>query len=80
MRQSLMPTPLIIIQHMSQMKAQLEQSGSEAKLYAWIWEVIVMEKNCHLCGKELNEDDEYQFFPEDDSYICKDCLCKAAKK
>ena len=39
-----------------------------------------MEKSCYLCGKELTEDDEYQFFPEDDSYICKGCLGKTAKK
>ena len=40
----------------------------------------MIEMVCDLCGKELNEKDEYQFFPEDDSYICKDCLIKASKK
>ena len=39
-----------------------------------------MEKKCYLCGKELIAKDEYQFFPEDDSYICKDCLRKTSKK
>jgi len=39
----------------------------------------MMEKICYLCGKKLAEKGEYQFFPEDDSYICKDCLIKASK-
>jgi len=39
-----------------------------------------MEKICYLCGKQLAEKDEYQFFPEDDSYICKGCLIKTSKK
>jgi len=38
-----------------------------------------MEKVCHLCGKQLTEKDEYQFFPEDDSYICVECLNKSSK-
>lgn len=39
-----------------------------------------MEKVCNLCGKQLTTTVEYQFFPEDDSYICKDCLSKESKK
>jgi len=39
-----------------------------------------MEKVCNLCGKQLTATVEYQFFPEDDSYICKDCLSKESKK
>ncbi|MFH1201578.1 MAG: hypothetical protein V1674_01650 [Candidatus Omnitrophota bacterium] len=38
-----------------------------------------MEKKCYTCGKELTQDDEYQFFPEDDTYICLDCLGKPQK-
>lgn len=38
-----------------------------------------MEKVCNLCGKRLTTTVEYQFFPEDDSYICKDCLLKTPK-
>ena len=38
-----------------------------------------MEKVCHLCGKQLTEKDKYQFFPEDDSYICIECLNKNSK-
>ncbi|MFH1958426.1 MAG: hypothetical protein ABIJ15_08135 [bacterium] len=37
-----------------------------------------MEKICDLCQKNLKEDDDYQFFPEDDSYICRDCLQKSS--
>jgi len=40
----------------------------------------MMEKVCYFCGKKLTEKDEYQFFPEDDSYICKDCLAKESKE
>ena len=43
-------------------------------------EVIIVEKKCYLCGKELIEDKEGQFFPEDDTYICKDCLCKDSEQ
>ena len=39
-----------------------------------------MEKKCYLCGTELTTKDEYQFFPEDDTYICKACLAKASEK
>lgn len=39
-----------------------------------------MEKVCSLCGKQLAATIEYQFFPEDDSCICKDCLLKESKK
>lgn len=39
-----------------------------------------MEKKCYLCEKELTDKDEYQFFPEDDTYICKDCLIKNSAK
>ena len=39
-----------------------------------------MEKKCYLCGKELTAKDEYQFFPEDDTYICKGCLSKLSEK
>lgn len=35
---------------------------------------------CDLCGRQLTEKDEYQFFPEDDSYICRNCLLKTYKK
>ena len=46
----------------------------------YLEEVVMMEKICYLCGKQLAEKDEYQFFPEDDSYICKGCLIKTPKK
>lgn len=39
-----------------------------------------MEKVCSLCEKRLTTAVKYQFFPEDDSYICKDCLSKESKK
>ncbi|HOX54992.1 MAG: hypothetical protein PHI86_05815 [Candidatus Omnitrophica bacterium] len=39
-----------------------------------------MDKACHLCGKKLTEKDKYQFFPEDDSYICDNCLININKK
>lgn len=50
------------------------------KTSEFLQEVFIMEKVCHLCGKQLTEEDEYQFFPEDDSCICKDCLFKTSKK
>ncbi|MDD3296753.1 MAG: hypothetical protein PHU64_05265 [Candidatus Omnitrophica bacterium] len=33
-----------------------------------------MIKTCYLCGKELTENVILEFFPEDDTYICKKCL------
>ena len=39
-----------------------------------------MEKVCYLCKKELKDEDSYQFFPEDDTYICKACLSKDTSK
>jgi len=41
--------------------------------------MFVIEKICNLYGKQLTATVEYQFFPEDDSYICKDCLLKMSK-
>jgi len=40
----------------------------------------MMQNLCYLCGKQITEKDEYRFFPEDDSYICKACLAKSSKK
>ena len=38
-----------------------------------------MEKKCALCGKMLTDEDEYRFFPEDDTYLCMKCLLQTAK-
>lgn len=35
-----------------------------------------MKKICSLCQRELTEKDACRFFPEDDTYICIDCLEK----
>lgn len=35
-----------------------------------------MKRRCYLCEEKLSENEECQFFPEDDSYICKECLSK----
>lgn len=35
---------------------------------------------CDLCGKEVREDEIYGFYPEDNSYICKECFGKNNKE
>jgi hypothetical protein len=39
-----------------------------------------MKKICYLCERKLADKDAYQFFPEDDTYICLDCLEKMKAK
>jgi len=33
-----------------------------------------LETECGVCGKMLSDNERFQFFPEDGSYICNDCL------
>jgi len=37
-----------------------------------------MKLVCGICGKEVDEKDIHGFFPEDSTYICKDCFGKQA--
>jgi len=33
-----------------------------------------LEPACDICGKIFSDNNRYQFFPEDGSYICNNCL------
>jgi len=35
---------------------------------------------CDLCGKEKKEEEIYAFYPEDSTYICKECFEKNKNK
>jgi len=35
---------------------------------------------CSLCGREVEENEIYGFYPEDSSYICKECFAGNKKK
>ncbi|MFN4227753.1 MAG: hypothetical protein ACK4F0_06405 [Candidatus Ratteibacteria bacterium] len=34
---------------------------------------------CDLCGKEKEENEIYAFYPEDSTFICKECFEKNKK-
>ena len=35
---------------------------------------------CSLCGREVEENEIYGFYPEDSSYICKECFAGNKKE
>jgi hypothetical protein len=35
---------------------------------------------CDICGKKRKEEEIYAFYPEDSSYICKECFEKNKKE
>jgi len=35
---------------------------------------------CDLCGREVSENEIYAFYPEDSSYICKNCFGKSKEE
>lgn len=38
-----------------------------------------MEAKCNFCEKTINGRDKAQFFPEDDTYICRPCQRRHVK-
>lgn len=35
---------------------------------------------CSFCGKDFSTNEIFGFFPEDDSYLCKNCYGKSFQK